>query len=155
MKNNKKIKLENATPLTSAEMREESVDRIWPFDPDKCGITELCPDGRRISCQGPVGTCKRLYVSFGDSGTDSSGVSSSFLLGIACGDTIIHCSDGSSGTMPAKVSACLGKKEWDTCTFLSSNGSDKGGYCRYGDPAAPNEFKNYLYCSDLGQLPNP
>lgn len=42
-------------------MREESVDRIWPFDPDKCGITELCPDGRRISCQGPVGTCKRLY----------------------------------------------------------------------------------------------
>lgn len=51
MKNNKKIKLENATPLTSAEMREESVDRIWPFDPDKCGITELCPDGRRISCQ--------------------------------------------------------------------------------------------------------
>ncbi len=24
-----------------------------------------------------------------------------------------------------------------------------------GDPAAPNEFKNYLYCSDLGQLPNP
>ena len=100
-------------------------------------------------------TCKRLYVSFGDSGTDSSGASSSFLLGIACGDTIIHCSDGSSGTMPAKVSACLGKKEWDTCTFLFSNGSDKGGYCRYGDPAAPNEFKNYLYCSDLGQLPNP
>ena len=34
-------------------------------------------------------------------------------------------------------------KIWEAC-------SDMTGYA-----AAPNEFKNYLYCSDLGQLPNP
>ena len=141
-----------------------------------CAITDICPDGHRVSCQAVVrgeNTCQRIYVEFGGSGTDEdnsgvyfdSGSSSSgldsgssgsgdILMGIRCGDTVINCNDRPAAEMDRKVTACLYHKEWSTCTFLNPDGNLKGGYCRYGDPGdTRNPFRNYLYCSDLG-IPN-
>lgn len=154
----------NIVMMTDAEMRQE---RIWPFD-KPCSASGICPDGHRISCQATMvdeTTCKEMYVSFGGSGTfdnDLIGVMGSgteselYLHGVVCGDQTIYCNDRPSSDMPRKVTACLYKREWDTCTYLSPDGNDKGGYCRYGDPGdSNNPYRTYLYCSDLGVPSRP
>lgn len=153
MKQKKRIKIDDARILTPSEMKAEAVSKFWPLD-KTCGVSGICPDGHRISCQATYssdegsGVCKHIYLSFGESGNETSDT----LVGVSCGNTTINCSDKPSSPMPSKVKACLDKREWDTCSFLSDSGTDKGGYCRYGDPAAPSDYKNYLYCSDLGVL---
>lgn len=155
--------------LTSEEMKEESLR--WPT---YCGVTGICPDGHKIHCTAlktDENTCKKLYVEFGGSGysvdatgtinhsifdSGTSGDSSGEILhGVSCGSETIYCNDRPSGEMDRKVTACLYKSEWEKCTYLSPEGNTKGGYCRYGDPAAPSAYKDYLYCSDLGVPSRP
>lgn len=157
-------------PLTDEEMKAE---RIWPLE-KTCAITAICPDGHKVSCQAVItgeNTCKKMYADFGGSGTDESGSgllysdagsfsgvtdsgasgSGDVLVGISCGNTVIHCEDRPTVEMDRKVRACLYHTEWSTCTFLDPEGNIKGGYCRYGDPAdTKNPYRSYLYCSDLG-----
>lgn len=111
-----------------------------------CGVSGTCADGHRISCVKPwyeTGSCTHMYVSFeGESG-------SGHLNGVMCGSEAVYCNDTPSGSMPVKVKSCLNGTQWSGCKFLDENANEKYGWCRYGDPASPSPWKNYLYCSDL------